>query len=112
MLFLDVEDERVLRPEVTQRAIALVPFRDKIFAARIPVRVRSENRNLRADVMRGMQPAFAKNMRGHRGGGRLAVHARDHDAAFPLHDGGERFRAAHRGLSRLTRGRQNRVVLL
>ena len=39
MLFFDVQDERVFRLEKLQRAVALVAFRDKIFAARIPMRV-------------------------------------------------------------------------
>src|SRR5213594_3921733 len=45
MLFLDIQDEAVLRMEAAQGAIAFVTFGDEIFAARVPVRVRSENWN-------------------------------------------------------------------
>ena len=97
MLFLDVQDERVLGMEELQRAVALVAFRDKIFAARIPVRVAPEDRNFRADIMRRMQAAAAQDMRRHRGRGRLAVHPGDDDSAFAAHDRSERFGAADRG---------------
>jgi hypothetical protein len=48
VLFLDIENERVLRVKELQGAVAFIPFRHEIFAARIPVRVAPENRNLRA----------------------------------------------------------------
>ena len=98
MLFLDVQDERVLRIEKAQRAVALVAFRHEIFAARIPMRVRAEQRNFRADIMRRMQPAFAQNMRRHGGSRRLAMHARDHDSALARHDRRQRFGPAHERL--------------
>ena len=40
MLLFDVQNEGVLGMEAAQRAIAFVAFGNKIFAARIPVRVR------------------------------------------------------------------------
>ena len=104
MLLLEVENERVLWAEEAQRPVTFIAFRDKIFAARIPMRVRAENRNLRADIMRRMQTAFAQNVRRHRGSRGLAVHPRDHNSALPLHDRGKRFRAARRrpaGLARV-----------
>ena len=52
--------------KTAQGPIAFVPFRDEIFTARIPVRVCPKNRNLGADVMRWMQPAFAQDVRSHR----------------------------------------------
>ena len=82
VFFLDVEDEGVLRLEKLQRAIALVPFRDEKFAARIPMRVAPENRNFRPDIMRRMQSAAAQNVRHHRGRRRLAVHPGDDDSAL------------------------------
>ena len=75
------------------------------------MRVRPENRNFRADVMRRMQPAFAQDMRRHRRRRRLAMHAGDDDPAFPAHDGGERFGAAHAGFSARARTRQDRILL-
>ena len=112
VLFFDIENERVLRMEKLQRAVALVAFRDEIFAARIPVRVAAENRNFRADVMRRMQAAFAQNVRRHRGRRRLAVHPRDDDPALAEHDRGERFGAADGGNFAGPRVRQDRVVFL
>ena len=52
--------------KATQGPVAFVPFRDEIFAARIPVRVCPKNRNLAPDVMRWMHSAFAQNVRSHR----------------------------------------------
>ena len=51
MFLLDIQDERVLGMKQFQRAIALVPLGNEPFAARIPMGIRSQNRNLRADIM-------------------------------------------------------------
>src|SRR5438132_7760869 len=64
------------------RAIAFIAFGHEKFAARVPVRVRPENRDLGADVMRRMQPAFAQNVRGHRRRRGFTVHSGDEDSAF------------------------------
>ena len=96
--------------KTTQCSIALVAFRHKIFAARIPVRIATKDRNLRANVMRRMQPAFTQNMRGHGRGCRFAMHARDEDASLAMYYGSERFRAAQRRFSRVTSASQDRVV--
>ena len=112
MLLLDIQNERVLGMKERDRAVALVAFGHEIFAARIPVRVRAENRNFRADVMRRMQSAFAQDVRGHRRGRRLAVHSGDDDAAFAPHDGGERFGATHGWLAAIARAHENRIVAL
>ena len=112
MFLLDIQDEGMFRFEKAQRAVALIALRDKIFAARIPVCVRAEDRNLRADVMRRMRPALAQNVRRHRGGRRLAVHAGDDDSAFACHDRGQRFRAADERLSSSAPAREDRIVVL
>ena len=65
MLFLDIQDEAVLRMEAAQGAIAFVTFGDEIFAARVPVRVRSENWNFGAHVIRRMQFTFAQDVSCH-----------------------------------------------
>ncbi len=98
MLLLDIQNERMLGMKKSQRAVALVPFGHEIFSPRIPVRVRSQDRNFRADVMRWMQAAFAQNVRHHGGGRGLAVHPGDDDAAFAAHDRGQRFSPAHRSV--------------
>src|SRR5436853_4753879 len=77
-------------------AVAFVSFGHKKFTSRVPMRVLSEDRDFGAHVMRRVQSAFAQDMRRHGRGGGLAVHAADDDAAFPLHDGGERFRPPRR----------------
>ena len=96
MLLLDIQNQDMFGMKTANRAVALVPFGHKIFAARIPMRVLSEDRNFRADVMRRMQPALAQDMRRHGRGGRFAMHAGDDDPALSLHDRGERFGAPGR----------------
>src|ERR1700704_1594916 len=51
MLLFDVENEGVLRREEPDGAIAFVAFGHEIFAARIPMRIRTEERNLSADIV-------------------------------------------------------------
>src|SRR6266480_1654998 len=92
------------------RAVALVTFGHEPFAARIPMGICSENRYLRANVMRGMKPTLAKHMRGHRRRGRLAVHASDDYPALRPHDRSERFGATHRRFSGIARAEQNRII--
>ncbi len=112
VLFLNVQNEGVLGFEITQRPVALIAFRDEIFAAPVPVRVRAEERNLRADIMGRMQSALAQNVRGHGGRCRLAVHPGDDNSALARHDRGERPRTAHRRLAGKTRAGENRIVVL
>ena len=75
------------------------------------MRVRPENRNFRADVMRRMQPAFAQHVRRHRRRRRLAMHPGDDDPAFPAHDRRQRFGAAQQKFPARARTRQDRIVL-
>ena len=75
------------------------------------MRIRAENRNLRADVMRRMQPAVAQDVRRHRRSRRLAVHAAITMPFLPVHDRGERIRAAHQRLPGERRGRADGVFL-
>src|SRR5205809_5020335 len=91
-------------------AVAFVSFGHKKFTSWVPMRVLPEDRDFGADVMRRVQPAFAQDMRRHGRGGGLAVHAADDDAAFSLHDGGERFRAPSRSRFRLARANENWIV--
>ena len=63
------------------------------------MRVRTEQRNFRANIVRRMQPAFAQDMRRHGGRRRLAMHACDHDSALARHDRGQRLGAADQRLS-------------
>ncbi len=95
MLLLDVEDDRVLGMVEGDRAVALVALGDHVFAVGIPVRIRAEDRNFRADIVRRMQARVAQDVGRHRGRRGLAVHAGDDDAALAVHDRGERIRAAH-----------------
>src|SRR5438105_15166881 len=91
-------------------SIAFVSFSHKKFTSRVPMRVLSEDRDFGTDVMRRMQPPFAQDMCRHGRGSGLAVHAADDDAAFPLHDGGERFRPPRRSRFRLARANENWIV--
>src|SRR5437763_795211 len=75
MFRLDIQNQDMFGMKTTDGAVALVPFGHKKFTTRIPVRVLSEDRNLRADVMRRVQPALAQDMRGHGRGGGFAIHA-------------------------------------
>src|SRR6266705_6790563 len=91
-------------------AVAFVSFGHKKFTSWVPMRVLPEDRDFGADVMRRVLPAFAQDMRRHGRGGGLAVHAADVNAAFSLHDGGERFRAPSRSRFRLARANENWIV--
>ena len=112
MFFFDIQNESVLGMEAAQSAIAFVAFSDKIFAAWVPVRVRSENRNFGANVMGWMQAAFAQNVRRHCRGSCFAMHSGDNNAALRAHDCGEGFRATDDGFSRITPGHENGIVAL
>src|SRR5919107_6194633 len=112
MLFLDVQNDCVLRMKAAQRAVAFVAFGNKIFAARVPIRVRSENWNFSAHIVRRMQSAFTKHMCRHCGSGCFAMHSGDHNAALGLHDCSDRFSAAEQRFSATARGYQNWIVVL
>src|SRR5437016_14545472 len=75
MFRLDIQNQDMFGMKTTNGAVALVPFGHKKFTTRIPVRVLSEDRNFRADVMRRMQPALAQDMCGHSRGGGFTMHA-------------------------------------
>src|ERR1700757_1418365 len=83
-----------------------------MFAARVPISVRSENWNFSAHIVRRMQPAFTKHMCRHRGRGCLAMHSRDHNAALGLHDCGDGFRAPEQRSSQTARRKENWIVVL
>ena len=91
-------------------AVAFVSFGHKKFTSRVPMRVLSEDRDFGANIMRRVQSAFAQDMRHHGRGSGFTVHAADDDAAFSLHDGGERFRAPRRSRFRLARANENWIV--
>src|ERR1700704_1157948 len=67
MFLLDVEDERMLRGEEPDGAIAFIAFGHEIFAAGIPMRIRTEQRNLSTDVVGRVRAAFPQNMCRHGG---------------------------------------------
>ena len=94
MFLLDVEQDRVLRLEQRDGAVALVPFSDEILAVGVPMRVCPEDRDFRTDVVTRPQSRRPQDMSRHRAGGRLAMHPRDDDAAPFLHQRGEGFRPA------------------
>src|SRR5438876_3684763 len=96
--------------KTSDRPVALVTFGYEIFAAWIPMCVCSENGDLGANIMRGMEPAFTQVVRDHRRGGGLSVHANDDDAALARHDGSQRFGAAHHRFARFARADQNGIV--
>ena len=65
VLFLDVQHDGVLGMVKRQRAVAFITLSHKKLTLRIPVRIRPQDRNLRADVMRRMQPADFQHMGRH-----------------------------------------------
>ena len=95
MLFLDIEDDRVLGMIADNRAVALIRLRHKILARRVPMRVHAENGNLRADIMRRLHPTDSQDVSRHRTRRRLSVHPRDDDAFFLPHDRRQRIRPPH-----------------
>src|SRR4029077_16577919 len=98
--------------KAAQCAVAFVAFGNEIFAPLVPIRVRSENRNFSAHIVRRMQSAFAKHMCRHCGSGCFAVHSGDHNAALGLHDRGDGFRATEQRFSATARGKENWIVIL
>src|SRR5205085_4663459 len=58
MLFLDVKDERMFRIEEADGAVALIAFGHKILAAWIPMRIRTEQGNLSANIVGWVGSAF------------------------------------------------------
>src|SRR5438874_13468255 len=91
MFRLDIQNQDMFGMRTTNGAVALVPFGHKKLTTRIPVRVLSEDRNFRADVMRRVQPALTPDMCGYSRGGGFTMHAADNDPALSLPDCGERF---------------------
>src|ERR1051326_7320024 len=65
MLFLDIQNDSVLRVKAAEAAIALVTFSNEIFAAWIPVRVASKNRDFSANIVRRVEAALAHDVRCH-----------------------------------------------
>src|SRR4029077_10067410 len=98
--------------KAAQCAVAFVAFGNEIFTALVPIRVRSENRNFSAHIVRWMKSAFAKHMRGHCRSGRFAVHSGDHNATLGLHDCSDGFGATEQWFSATTRASKNWIVLL
>src|SRR5438046_10275925 len=96
--------------KAAQRAVAFVAFGNEIFAALVPIRVRSENRNFSAHIVRRMQSALAKHMCRHCGSGCFAMHSGDHNAALGLHDCSDGFRSTVQRLSPTARGWEDWIV--
>src|SRR5215471_9808640 len=98
--------------KAAQRTVAFVAFGNKIFPALVPIRIRSENGNFSANIMRWMQSALTKHMCRHCRSGCFAVHSSDHNAALGLHDCSDGFRAAERRFSTTARGQKDWIVVL
>ena len=96
--------------KAAQRPVAFVAFCNKIFAERIPMRVASENRNFRTDVMRRMEASFAQNVRCHRRGGRFSMHSCDEDRTLCSHDCGKHLRPPHGRFPEITRAQKDRII--
>ena len=103
MLRLDVQHDAVLRAKVYQRPVAFIPLGNEELAVGIPVRVRSQNRNLRPHVMRGFQSTLPQHMRRQRGCRRFAMSARHDHALLGLHHRRQGFRATDQRNARLER---------
>src|SRR6476661_7986770 len=98
--------------KAAQRAVAFVAFGNEIFAALVPIGVRTEDWNFSAHVMRRMQSAFAKHMCRHCGRGCFAMHSGDHNAALGSHDCSDGFSAAEQRFSTAARGQKDWIVVL
>ena len=85
VLGFDVENDRMLRVKVYQRAIAFIALRHEQLALRIPMRIGSENRDLGSDIVTWLHAALTQNMGGQRRSRRLAMGAADDDALFVRH---------------------------
>src|SRR6266480_7087922 len=96
--------------EKLERPVTLISFRHKVFAARVPMSIRAQDRNFRADIMGGMQTAFAQHVSGHRGRRSFYVHSGDDDAAFASHDPSKSFRPAHAPFPRLAGCDQDWII--
>ena len=102
MLGLDVENHRVLGPIDRERAVAFIALGDHVFAVLRPLGIAAEDRDFRANVVTRLQARFAKNMGGHRRGGRLAVGTRDQHSLTSVQNRRKAFGAAQQGNARGT----------
>src|SRR6187401_788018 len=93
--------------KAAQRAVAFVAFGNAIFATLVPIRIRSEDGNISANIMGWMQSAFPKDMGRHGGSGCFAMHSGDHKPAFGLHDCSDGFRSTVKQFSATARGQEN-----
>ena len=107
--------------EIDEGPIAFVAFGHEPLALLFPIRIRAQNGDLRTDIMGGSLTPDPQDVRGKRGGRRLAMRPRDNDALFPEHDRGEclgpseeRDATLHRlivgGIARLDRARVDHDV--
>ncbi len=78
-----VEEDGMFRMKIHERPVAFVPFCDKILATFIPVRIGPEDRNFRADIVRGRLRPDLQNVGGEGGSGRFAMSPGHHDPLFP-----------------------------
>ena len=85
MLGLDIQNDRMARMVVDQCPITFVPLRDKKCPLRIPSGIGAEDRNFGADIVGGFKASGAKQVRGHGGGGRLAMHSTNDDSLLGGH---------------------------
>ncbi len=109
MIGIDVRDDRDHRRQQQERAVGFIRFGDEILA-RTEARVSAGGNELAADDECGIEPGFGEHACGQRGRRRLAVRARDRDAAPEAHELAEHFRARHDRNAARTRGRDFGVV--
>jgi len=76
------------------------------------MRICSKDWNFSANIVGGMQAAFAQHVRRHGGGGRFAMHSSDYNSALGMHDCGQRFGASDQWFPGIARGEENWIVVL
>src|SRR5580700_7699269 len=76
-------------------AVTFVSFCNKIISHWLPMRIRTQDRDLSPHIVRRVQATDPKNMRCHRRGRGLAVHPGNHNPFFDLHNRGQCFRTPH-----------------
>ena len=76
------------------------------------MRICSQDWNFSANIVGGMQAAFAQHVCRHSGGGRFAMHSSDYNSALGMHDCGECFGASDQRFPGIARATKNWIVVL
>ena len=112
VLGFNVENDRMLGVIKGEGAVAFVTFGNHQLTIVRPMGIGAQNGNFRADVVTGFEPGFAQQVGGHRGGGGLAVGARDDQSPAGVENGAETFSAQINRNAGFLRGFQSGVVRL